>query len=176
MSSPYVGEIRIFGGNFNPAGWAFCDGALISIGSNSTLFNLIGTTYGGDGQSTFALPDLRGRVPVHNGALAGGGTYTIGQKAGVENVTLTTQQIPSHTHALQAAPTSPQLAPSGAQDLGVASSSQVGVSIYAAAPANTHLNPASIANNNGNQPHSNIQPILGLNFIISLYGSYPTPT
>jgi microcystin-dependent protein len=176
MGQPYTGEIRMFAGNFNPAGWALCQGQIIPISSNSTLFNLIGTTYGGNGQSTFALPDLSSRVPVHMGTLAGGGTYVIGAKAGQENVTLTTQQIPNHTHTLQAAATNPQTAPSGAADLGVASSAQPGVSVYGAAPGNTTLNPASIANNAGNQPHSNIQPVLAVNFIISLFGPYPSPT
>src|SRR5881394_307932 len=99
MSNPYIGEIRMFGGNFAPNGWAFCDGSLIAISENDALFNLIGTTYGGDGQNTFALPDLRGRIPVHQGQGPGiSQNYTIGEVAGVENVTLTTQQIPSHNH------------------------------------------------------------------------------
>src|SRR5438128_10172431 len=102
MSQPYVGEIRMFGGNFAPAGWAFCQGQLIPISQNDTLFNLIGTTYGGDGQETFALPDLQGRAPVHMGTAATGTTYQIGEKAGVESVTLTTQQIPVHSHAFVA--------------------------------------------------------------------------
>src|SRR5882762_11060093 len=101
MSQPYVGEIRMFGGTFAPAGWAFCAGALMAISENDTLFNLIGTTYGGDGQSTFALPDLRSRVPVHMGTLSGGGTYTIGQSGGEETVTLTVNQTPAHTHPAQ---------------------------------------------------------------------------
>src|SRR6187431_1468137 len=99
MSQPYVGEIRMFAGNFAPAGWAFCDGQLVPISENDTLFNLIGTTYGGDGQETFALPDLRGRVPLHQGSLASN-TYQIGERSGVEEVTLTAQQLPTHTHAL----------------------------------------------------------------------------
>src|SRR5438309_7700397 len=99
MSSPYVGEIRMFAGNFAPAGWMFCEGQLLPISENETLFNLIGTTYGGDGQSTFGLPDLRGRVPIHMGTQAGT-TYQIAEKTGVEEVTLTTQQLPVHTHAV----------------------------------------------------------------------------
>src|SRR5438876_10960494 len=100
MSQPFVGEIRMFAGNFAPAGWAFCQGQLMAISQNDTLFNLIGTTYGGDGQTTFALPDLQGRVPIHNGTNPGSGTnYQLGEKAGVEAVTLTTNQIPIHTHA-----------------------------------------------------------------------------
>src|SRR5215218_855849 len=99
MSSPYIGEIRMFGGNFAPVGWAFCDGSLISISENDVLFNLIGTTYGGDGQSTFALPNLQSRVPMHAGTF-GGLTFQLGEQAGVESVTLTVQQIPTHTHSL----------------------------------------------------------------------------
>src|ERR1700737_2649686 len=103
MSNPYVGEIRMFGGNFAPAGWAFCNGALIPISENDTLFNLIGTTYGGDGQSTFALPDLQGRLPIHAGQGPGiSQNYIQGEKAGVETVTLTINQLPTHTHALMA--------------------------------------------------------------------------
>src|SRR5664279_3944416 len=96
MSQPFVGEIRMFGGNFAPAGWAFCNGALIPIAENETLFNLIGTTYGGDGQNTFALPDLQGRVPVHQG-----NGFVMGQRAGAESVTLTQAQMPAHTHVLR---------------------------------------------------------------------------
>src|SRR6185369_5701655 len=103
MAQPYVGEIRMFAGNFNPNGWMFCEGQLLPISEYETLFNLIGTTYGGDGQSTFALPDLRGRLPLHQGTNPGTGTtYQLAEAAGVEEVTLSTQQIPSHTHALMA--------------------------------------------------------------------------
>src|SRR5215213_7415071 len=98
MSNPYIGEIRMFGGNFPPSGWAFCDGQLLPISENDALFNLIGTTYGGDGESTFALPDLRGRTPVHTGTGPGLSPYTMGEGGGVESVTLTTQQIPTHNH------------------------------------------------------------------------------
>src|ERR1700761_932213 len=101
MSGPYVGEIRMFAGNFNPNGWRFCDGSLLPISENETLFQLLGTTYGGDGVNTFQLPDLRGRVPIHMGT-GGGATYVIGQLAGVENVTLTTAQIPAHSHTVNA--------------------------------------------------------------------------
>ena len=102
MAQPYVGEIRMFAGNFAPSGWAFCEGQLVSIAENETLFNLIGTTYGGDGQTTFGLPDLRGRLPVDQGNLSGGGTYVIGQLGGAETATLTTQQLPTHNHMAQA--------------------------------------------------------------------------
>src|SRR5512143_818219 len=102
MGSPYVGEIRMFGGNYAPVGWAFCNGAIMPISENETLFNLIGTTYGGDGQTTFALPDLRGRLPLHMGQGGGLSNYVIGQQGGVETVILTTQQIPARSHVPQA--------------------------------------------------------------------------
>src|SRR6476661_6056725 len=98
MGEPFIGEIRMFAGNFAPAGWAFCDGAILQISGHDALFNLIGTTYGGDGQQTFALPDLQGRIPVHAGAGSDGITYQLGEKGGTETVTLTTSQIPAHTH------------------------------------------------------------------------------
>src|SRR6476620_7587651 len=105
MGQPHVGEIRLFAGNFAPAGWEFCDGQLLAISENETLFNLIGTTYGGDGQATFAVPDLRGRVPIHMGTDPAGNAYNIGQNGGVEEVTLTASQTPTHTHALMATTT-----------------------------------------------------------------------
>src|SRR5260370_23900887 len=111
MSQPYVGEIRMFGGNFAPAGWAFCDGALLAISTTPTLFNLIGTTYGGDGQNTFALPDMRGRLPLHMGQGSGLSTYTLGESGGVEQVTLTGTQIPAHNHPFLAASANPVLSP-----------------------------------------------------------------
>lgn len=167
---PYVGEIRIFAGSFPPAGWAFCDGTPLPISENDVLFQLIGTTYGGDGEETFNLPDLRGRVPVHQGT-ALGQTYTLGESAGVEQVTLSTQQIPVHTHALI-----------GSKDTGT-QGNPVGnilaantiVSMYKAAPITGPLNAASYGPTGGSQPHENLQPYLGLNFIISLFGIFPSP-
>ena len=178
MSNPFVGEIRIFGGSFAPSGWAFCDGTIMAIAENDTLFNLIGTTYGGDGQQTFALPDLRGRLPVHQGTLTGGQTYILGEKAGVENVTLTTNQIPIHTHPFNG-------------DANAASTGNPNNAYFAtAAPKKYYTVPNSSQNpdpptfvnfnNNmlpvqgGSQPHSNIQPFLGVNFIISLFGIFPS--
>jgi microcystin-dependent protein len=177
MGQPYVGEIRLFGGNFAPAGWAFCDGALISISQNSVLFQLIGTTYGGDGQQTFALPNLQSRLPVHQGT-APGGTYTIGQTAGVETVTLSTQQMPSHNHLVNAATSQQVLSPSGSFPANATSPTQAGVLVYdvATPPPAVKLNPATIQLSGGSQPHSNIQPYLALNFIISLYGIFPSRT
>jgi microcystin-dependent protein len=171
MSSPYVGEIRMFAGNFAPAGWAFCDGSIIPISQNDTLFNLIGTIYGGDGQTNFALPDLRGRVPIHQGQ----GTiqsYLIGQSAGTETVTLATSQIPAHTHALigsSANATDPN--PAG----NILASSTV-LSPYVVDFPNNQLATNSIANSGGSQPHDNMMPFQCINYILSLYGVYPSQT
>jgi microcystin-dependent protein len=175
MGTPYIGEIRIFGGNFNPVGWAFCDGALLPIAENEALFNLIGTTYGGDGQSTFGLPDLRGRVPIHMGS-GGGGTYTIGENGGVENVTLSTQQLPIHNHVIVATNTGQQLNPTTSTTVASSTSTQAATQIFGPGPANTSLSTASTTATGGGQPHENRQPFECLNFIISLFGVFPTPT
>jgi microcystin-dependent protein len=174
MGQPFVGEIRIFGGNFNPNGWMFCDGALLPISEYETLFNLIGTTYGGDGQSTFGLPDLRGRVPIHMGTGAGI-TYQIAESGGSESVTLSTQQIASHNHPLLATNANPVASPLNAT-LGVVNSSQAGANVYNTAAPDTTLNPAEIQPAGGNQPHDNRQPYQCVNFIISLFGIFPSPT
>ena len=164
MAQPYVGEIRIFAGNFAPAGWMFCEGQLLPISENETLFQLIGTTYGGDGQSTFALPDLRGRVPVHQG-----NSYVLAQTGGAETVTLSTSQIPSHNHAFLASTANgTQIAPAN-EVLG----SLQGVKIYRAGATTVALDPSSVTPQGGSQPHNNFQPYLCLNFIISLFGIYP---
>ena len=172
MAQPYIGEIRLFAGNFAPVGWAFCDGQLMAISENETLFQLIGTTYGGDGSTTFALPNLQSRVPLHFGTGSDGVTYQLAELAGVESVTLTTQQIPVHTHALvgtTAAATSGN--PSGQV---LAQSGQVAYMIDAD-PA-TPMNASSISPVGGSQPHENCQPFLCINYIISLFGLYPQPT
>lgn len=173
MGQPYVGEIRMFAGNFAPAGWMFCQGQQLAISENDVLFNLIGTTYGGDGQNTFALPDLQGRLPLHFGTSpSGGGTVVLGEAGGVESVTLTTTQIPSHSHAMLAsASTGTQLSPAG--NLPAQSNS---ISLYRSGAGVSQLAPQAIASTGGSQPHNNFQPYLCLNFIISLYGVYPTPT
>ena len=167
MSSPYIGEIRMFGGNFAPAGWAFCNGALIAIADYDVLFSLIGTTYGGDGQSTFALPDLRGRAPVHTGS-----GFVLGQQAGTESVTLTTSQIPAHTH--------PMLASKDAANQITAATgvlaAPVSLATYFASPPDAALNAAAVLPMGGNQPHTNMQPYLAINFIISLFGIFPSQT
>jgi microcystin-dependent protein len=170
MGQPFVGEIRMFGGNFAPAGWAFCDGALMSISENETLFQLIGTTYGGDGQSTFAVPDLRGRLPMHMGNGAGLSARTIGESGGVESVTLTTQQIPNHTHA-----------PLADSNNGNQTTPQNGVwaaaaaSRYSSSAPNLAMNNTLVGQAGGSQPHENLMPYLAVSFIISLFGVFPTP-
>ena len=172
MSQPYVGEIRMFGGNFAPAGWLFCDGSLQAISENDTLFQLIGTTYGGDGQSTFALPDLRSRVPVHQGTGPGLSTRIIGELAGTETVTLNNQQIPQHTHAVAvSSSTGSTGVPSSTVTLGVAD-----IDMYIIESPSVNMNASTIGNAGGSQPHNNIQPILAVNFIISLYGIFPSPS
>ena len=173
MSQPYVGEIRMFAGNFAPAGWMFCDGTSLPISEYDTLFNLIGTTYGGDGQSTFDLPDLRGRVPIHWGTDSGTGTsFQIGEQGGVESVTLTQQQMPQHNHLLMATNTAgTQPNPGG----NILANSQ-GPQPYIQENPDGNLNANSLQPDGGNQPHENLQPFLCINFIISLFGIYPSPT
>ena len=172
MGQPFIGEISMFAGNFNPNGWAFCDGQLMPISENDALFTLIGTTYGGDGESTFALPNLQSRIPIHAGTGPGGVTRTLSEMAGVEQVTLTTQQIPAHNHAwLASTATGTQNAPGGEV---LASGSTV--SIYRPTAPNQPLAAASIGPVGGNQPHDNMHPFLCINFIISLFGIFPSPT
>lgn len=169
MSNPFVGEIRMFGGNFAPAGWAFCDGALLPISENDTLFNLIGTTYGGDGESTFALPDLRSRVPVHVGP-----GFTLGQPAGEEAVTLTNNQIPGHNHVVQCNQNAgTTAAASGA--LWAANATTANPTYGSAAP-NAAMAPQAIGSAGGSQPHDNMIPFLAVNFILSLFGVFPSQT
>jgi len=171
MGTPYIGEIRMFAGSFNPEGWLFCNGALLNISGYEALFNLIGTTYGGNGTTNFALPDLRSRVPIHMG-----GTYVIGQPGGVEAVTLTTQQLPQHNHALNATNSGPSSSPLNAKPA-TASSTLAGTNVYGPGSGNaTTLIASTLQNSGNNQPHTNIQPYLCINFIISLYGIYPTPS
>ncbi len=167
MAQPYVGEIRMFAGNFAPAGWMFCEGQLVPISEYETLFNLIGTTYGGDGQSTFSLPDLRGRLPLHQG-----NGFILAETGGVEEVTLTVSQIPAHSH--------PLLASSDATNTINAAGNVLGAPLTAtpffAATPGLNLSPQSISAVGGSQPHTNFQPYLCINFIISLFGIFPSPT
>jgi microcystin-dependent protein len=166
MAQPYVGEIRMFAGNFAPAGWMFCEGALLPISENETLFQLIGTTYGGDGQSTFGLPDLRGRLPVHQG-----NGFILAETGGAEEITLTVNQIAAHGHPLLAANTFGN-DPNPQSNL-LAESSVV--SMYQSGAANAAMAP-SITPVGGSQPHTNFQPYLCINYIISLFGIFPSPT
>ena len=171
MSQPYVGEIRMFGGSFAPAGWMFCDGATLAISENETLFNLIGTTYGGDGQSTFNLPDLRGRVPIHMGTGKNGTTYQLAEKAGEESVTLTVNQIPTHSHALLATAAGANSTNPNSNVLAKPSKN-----MYRDGPGSNPMNPQSVGPAGGSQPHENLQPYACINFIISLFGTYPSAT
>jgi len=176
MGQPYVGEIRMFAGNFNPNGWMLCNGQLLPIPEYETLFALIGTTYGGDGQETFALPNLQGRLPLHVGT-NGGQSFQLGEAAGSETVTLTTQQIPIHNHTLNATDGGPQALPTGANPAVANSPQQVGTMVYGApAGGATTLHPNTLQISGGSQPHDNMQPYLCINFIISLFGVFPSQT
>jgi microcystin-dependent protein len=173
MAQPYVGEIRLFAGNFAPAGWAFCAGQTLPISENDVLFQLIGTTYGGDGQETFKLPDLQGRVPVHQGQGPGiTQSYVIGEAYGVESVTLSVQQMPTHNHALMAS-------------TGAGTSANANGNVTAASPSNQlyiqdvpglGLAGTNIVGAGGSQPHENLQPYISINYIISLFGIFPSQT
>jgi microcystin-dependent protein len=174
MSQPYVGEIRMFGGNFGPAGWMLCQGQTLAISEYETLFQLIGTTYGGDGQSTFNIPNLCGRVPVHQGTSPFGTTFTMAESAGTETVTLSALQIPIHTHTMLA---SNDVATSNAPANQVFAAS-TGATVFPYGSLNP-INPISnqeITMVGGSQPHENMQPYLCIQFIISLFGIFPSPT
>jgi microcystin-dependent protein len=167
MAQPYIGEIRMFAGNFAPAGWMFCEGQLLPISENDAMFIVIGTTYGGDGQSTFALPDLRGRIPLHPG-----NGFQLAETGGVESVTLTVNQIPAHSH--------PLLASAGIGTQPTAQDHVLGkttnVDLYSGDDPDVNMSPVSITPVGGSQPHTNFQPYLCVNFIISLFGLFPSPT
>jgi microcystin-dependent protein len=163
----------MFGGSFAPAGWAMCQGQLLPISENETLFNLIGTTYGGDGQETFGLPDLAGRAPVHMGTNPSGGTYQIGEKAGVESVTLSTNQIPTHSHTALTTTTGQVASGSGAI-LADGATTQTGSRIYTTQATDVTMSGQSLSITGGSQPHDNFQPSLGITYIISLFGIFPT--
>ena len=171
MGQPYIGEIRMFGGSFAPAGWAFCNGQLIPISENDALFILLGTTYGGDGQETFALPNLQSRIPIHMGQGSGTSSYTIGEQGGVEQVTLTTNQIPIHTHPPLASNTGGAELPTN----NYWADSALGKP-YTAAPPAVLMNPATITPTGGSQPHDNLLPYLCVTYIISLFGVFPSQT
>lgn len=170
MGTPYIGEIRLFAGSFAPTGWAFCNGQLMPISENDALFTLLGTTFGGDGQETFGLPDLRGRVPIHKSA-----NFIVGEAAGTESVTLTTQQIPVHNHVgLATASNGSQASPVGAVLAQPATTGQViDPKAYSTDPPVVQLPAQAIGPVGGSQPHENMQPYLVVSFIISLYGIFP---
>jgi microcystin-dependent protein len=171
MSQPFTGEIRMFGGNFAPANWAFCSGQTIPISENDVLFQLIGTTYGGDGEETFQLPDLQGRIPIHAGQGPGiSQTYQLGERAGVESVTLTTQQIPVHNHALVASTDSAD----SVSPVGDLLAFPPTIAPYFASSPDSALNAQSISPVGGSQPHDNMMPFLVVSFIICLFGIFPT--
>lgn len=164
MSTPYIGEIRMFGGNFAPVGWLLCQGQLVSISEYDTLFNLIGTTYGGDGVNTFALPNLQSRIPIHQAS-----GYPLGMMGGVEQVTLSQSQLPVHTHS----------AASNTQSAGQTSPANnfwgtSSISSYSDQASTATMSPASLTPAGGSQPHDNMPPFLVINFIISLFGVYPS--
>jgi microcystin-dependent protein len=170
QDEPFVGEVRMFAGNFAPVGWMLCEGQVLAIADYDVLFNLIGTTYGGDGVSTFALPDLRSRVPLGDGAGSGLSTYTIGQTGGVETVTLTANQLPVHTHPFNA----DLLAGSTANPAGRLYAKYPGsVPVYATG-GQFQMNAGVVSPAGGSQPHDNLQPYVAINYIISLFGIYPS--
>ena len=182
MSNPYIGEIRMFAGNFAPRGWAFCNGQLLAISQNDALYALIGTTYGGDGVNTFGVPDMRGRLPLGMGQGPGLSTYVIGQMAGTESVTLTLLQTPSHSHTLNATSANGNVAVPNNQTLPAApdaATPHTTASLYVEATPNTvvqnAMDPTSISvSGGGNQPHENRMPMLAFNFIIALEGVFPS--
>jgi microcystin-dependent protein len=176
MAEPFIGQITLFAGNFAPRGWAFCQGQILAIAQNTALFSILGTTYGGNGQTTFALPDLRSRVPVGQGQGPGLSNYILGQQAGNETVTLTAQNMPIHSHSL-AASTDGADAPSPAGNVNAVTNDPNtlnSMNTYKTGFSNTIMNPAAIGQSGGNQPHTNISPYTCLNYIIALEGLYPS--
>jgi microcystin-dependent protein len=166
MAQPYVGEIHMFAGSFAPAGWMFCEGQLLSIAENETLFQLVGTTYGGDGQTTFALPDLRGRIPVHQG-----NGFTLAQTGGSETVALSAQQIPAHSHQLIASANKAQQDAPATNTLAQPKASN----LYGVVAPDAAMASQGISATGASQAHGNMQPYLCISFIISLFGIFPSP-
>ncbi|WP_269580827.1 phage tail protein [Roseibium sp. Sym1] len=169
MSEPFLAEIRLIGFNFAPRGWAFCDGQILPINQNQSLYSLLGTTYGGDGRTSFALPDLRSRTPIHRSS-----GHSLGQKSGAETVTLTAAQIPAHTHAVKAS----SLAGNSNQPMGrvLAAPSSAANLTYRApeAATSTPMRSGTVSNAGGSQAHNNMQPYLTVNFCIALQGLFPS--
>lgn len=172
MSQGFIGEIRLFAGDYPPQGWATCDGQLISINDNNVLYSLIGTTYGGDGQSTFGLPNLAARTPIHIGS-NGANTYSLAANGGVTNVTLTTAQLPAHRHSVNTTASGQQVSPAGTFPA-PAFSSQSNVSTYGAGATPVALHQSSVGVQGGSQPHDNMQPYMPVTYIIALVGVYPS--
>jgi microcystin-dependent protein len=172
MSEPFVGEIRPFGGNFAPVGWALCDGSLLPIADNQVLFTVIGTTYGGNGQTTFGLPDLRGRALIHQGSGSGLSTYIIGEQVGTETVTLSAGQMTSHTHSFAGTSTAGNTSTPGPAV--VLAATPTGFPIYDGTATPVALAPGAVTTAGGSQPHNNRQPFLAITYIISLFGIFPS--
>lgn len=170
MSEPFVGEIRMFAGNFAPRGWAFCDGQLLAVSQNDALFSLLGTIYGGDGRTTFGLPDCRGRIPIHAGSGPGLSARRLGAKGGAENETLTVNQLPSHGHSMQAS-TNFAVASLGTDKVLGQSASLL--YLREGSPT-SNMSSKAISNVGGSRSHTNLQPFLCINFIIALFGIYPS--
>jgi len=168
MSEPFVAEIRIFAGNFAPRGWAFCNGQLLPVSQNTALFSLIGTTYGGDGRSTTALPNMEGKAPMHPGRGPGLTARRLGQRGGVESVTLTEAQLPNHNHSMAVSTEDGERRDPNNGYFGR------GNAIYADAANLGAMAPQSLSNSGGSQAHNNMQPYLTMNFIIALVGLYPS--
>jgi microcystin-dependent protein len=169
MADPFVGEIRLFGGNFAPQGWALCNGQLLAIAQNTALFSLLGTNYGGDGRTTFALPDLRGRAPIHMGQGSGLTPRSIGSVSGRETVALTTQECPVHSHSASGANGANQPSPVG----NFWSTDPNGNTAAYSTTANSVMSLAAIGAAGAGQPHDNMQPYLAVNYIIALAGVFP---
>lgn len=169
MSEPFVGEIRMFAGNFAPRGWAFCDGQLLAVSQNDALFSLLGTIYGGDGRTTFGLPDLRGRIPIHAGTGPGLSPRQLGAKGGEENVTLTVNQLPSHNHPMQGS-NDQATSPTGSGQV----FARAGGFAYSGRPSPQNLAATSVTAVGGSRSHTNLMPFLCIHFIIALFGIYPS--
>lgn len=170
MSEPFVGEIRMFAGNFAPRGWAFCDGQLLAVSQNDALFSLFGSVYGGDGRTTFGLPDLRGRIPIHAGQGPGLSERRLGAKGGEENVTLTVNQLPSHTHPLQAT----QSQASNTSPAGRAFAPTTFGDVYSSRFDPQNMSSQAITTVGGSRSHTNLMPFLCVHFIVALVGIYPS--